>query len=46
MSDPSGWDDELDVLPDTLVEDTSTATNIDGGSNDARLIAERPPHWG
>lgn len=38
--------DELVVLPDTTTDDTDAGWGESGATNDDRLLADRPPHWG
>ncbi len=38
--------EDLVILPDTTVDDTDAGWGERHGSNDARLLDERPPHWG
>lgn len=45
MSNASGWEDELTVLPDVTTDETPVAWGEDDASNDDRLLNERPPHW-
>lgn len=43
---PAGWDDEPEILPDITSDEHATGWGDDADdSNDARLLAERPPHW-
>ncbi len=37
--------DELRVLPDQTRDDTDAGWGEHPTGNDARLLAERPPHW-
>lgn len=45
MTVDPGWDDGLDILPDTTSDERDPGDGRDDDSNDHRLIAERPPHW-
>lgn len=46
MSSTAGWEDDLEVLPDTTTDETAVGWGEDkDDDNDARLTAERPPHW-
>lgn len=45
MSTASGWEDDLVVLPDVTDDETAAGWGEEDGSNDARLVEERPPHW-
>lgn len=45
MSSASGWEDDLEVLPDITTDERPTGWGDDDASNDARLVEERPPHW-
>jgi hypothetical protein len=38
--------DDLVILPDQTRDDTDAGWGERGGSNDDRLLADRPPHWG
>jgi hypothetical protein len=40
-----GWNDDFVVLPDTTADEDAAGWGDDEGSNDDRLVAERPPHW-
>jgi hypothetical protein len=40
------FDDEPPVLPDQTRDDTDLGWGERHESNDARLIDDRPPHWG
>jgi hypothetical protein len=37
--------DDQPVLPDQTVDDTDEGWNDGSGSNDDRLLQDRPPHW-
>lgn len=39
-------DDDFVVLPEQTVDDTDQGWGDRPASNDDRLLAERPPHWG
>ncbi|MDG4768104.1 hypothetical protein O7632_29030 [Solwaraspora sp. WMMD406] len=39
-------DDDLPLPPERSVDDTDHGWGDQIGSNDERLLAERPPHWG
>ncbi|MEV0733549.1 hypothetical protein [Polymorphospora sp. NPDC050346] len=39
-------EDELVVLPEQTADDTDRGWGERPGSNDDRLLAERPPHYG
>jgi hypothetical protein len=39
-------DDDLVVLPEQTADDTDLGWGERPGSNDDRLLEERPPHWG
>jgi hypothetical protein len=41
----SRGDDDL-ILPDSTVDDTDVGWGERPASNDERLLADRPPHWG
>ncbi|HEU0041712.1 MAG TPA: hypothetical protein VFQ15_05120 [Jiangellaceae bacterium] len=42
----TSWDDDFEVLPDTTTDESAVGWNEDGDeTNDARLLADRPPHW-
>lgn len=48
MSTPSGWDDDLEILPDTTGDERAEGWGEDRPTpdeDDERLTAERPPHW-
>jgi hypothetical protein len=38
--------DELVILPDTTTDDTDAGWGERASTNDDRLLADRPPHWG
>jgi hypothetical protein len=38
--------DDLLILPDHTVDDTDAGWGELSASNDERLLADRPPHWG
>jgi hypothetical protein len=38
--------DDLEILPDQTGDDTDAGWGERTASNDDRLLAERPPHWG
>lgn len=38
-------DDDQPVLPDQTRDDTDRGWGEGAGSNDQRLLDERPPHW-
>jgi hypothetical protein len=38
--------DDLVILPDQTGDDTDAGWGERGASNDDRLLADRPPHWG
>jgi hypothetical protein len=38
--------DDLVILPDQTADDTDAGWGERGMSNDDRLLADRPPHWG
>lgn len=39
--------DDFEVLPDITTDEGVAGWNEDGDeTNDDRLLAERPPHWG
>jgi hypothetical protein len=38
--------DDLVILPDQTGDDTDAGWGERGVSNDDRLLADRPPHWG
>lgn len=38
-------DDDYPLLPEQTVDDTDRGWGDWSGSNDDRLLAERPPHW-
>lgn len=44
--DLAGMADDLVILPDTTVDDTDAGWGEYASGNDARLLADRPPHWG
>ena len=37
--------DELPVLPEQTTDDTDRSWGERAGSNDDRLLEDRPPHW-
>ena len=39
------WVDEDPVLPESTRDDTDAGWGESRRDNDARLLAERPPHW-
>ena len=39
-------DDDAPVLPDQTRDDTDQGWGERAGSNDDRLLEDRPPHWG
>jgi hypothetical protein len=46
LSDDGGpWVDDEPVLPTATLDDTDAGWGEPRGDNDARLLAERPPHW-
>ncbi|WP_165367652.1 hypothetical protein [Phytoactinopolyspora endophytica] len=45
MSTPNGWEDDLEILPDTTEDESSHGWGDEDSSNDRRLLDERPPHW-
>jgi hypothetical protein len=45
VSTLSGWEDDLEILPDTTEDESARGWGDDDGSNDHRLLDERPPHW-
>ncbi|MFK3984644.1 hypothetical protein ACI2K4_30260 [Micromonospora sp. NPDC050397] len=38
-------DDDFVVIPEQSVDDTDRGWGERSGSNDERLLADRPPHW-
>ncbi|MGC9667927.1 hypothetical protein ACNTMW_15395 [Planosporangium sp. 12N6] len=38
--------DDLVILPDQTGDDTDAGWGERASSNDERLLADRPPHWG
>ena len=38
--------DEVAVIPDQTADDTDRGWGEYADSNDDRLLADRPPHWG
>ena len=38
--------EETPLLPEQTRDDTDAGWGEESGSNDARLLADRPPHWG
>ncbi|GII21273.1 hypothetical protein Pme01_08700 [Planosporangium mesophilum] len=38
--------EDLVILPDQTGDDTDAGWGEHSGSNDDRLLADRPPHWG
>ncbi|GAA2578537.1 hypothetical protein GCM10010411_08800 [Actinomadura fulvescens] len=44
---PVELDDDLEILPDQTSDDTDTGWGEwrGGGSDDDRLLEDRPPHW-
>ena len=38
-------DEDLPVLPDQTLDDTDHGWAERGGTNDDRLLEDRPPHW-
>jgi hypothetical protein len=38
--------DDLVILPDQTGDDTDAGWGERGSTNDDRLLADRPPHWG
>jgi hypothetical protein len=38
--------DDFVILPDQTGDDTDTGWGERAASNDDRLLADRPPHWG
>lgn len=38
--------EDFEILPDSTMDDTDAGWGERAGGNDARLLAERPPHWG
>lgn len=41
-----GRDDDFVVLPDTTSDETDRGWGDDHEPDDARLLDDRPPHWG
>lgn len=41
----SGWDSDFEVLPDTTSDERDESQDDEDGSDDERLLTERPPHW-
>ncbi|WP_034591245.1 hypothetical protein [Hamadaea tsunoensis] len=37
--------DDAPILPDQTVDDTDAGWGESAGSNDDRLLEDRPPHW-
>lgn len=46
MGSTPEWEDDLEVLPDTTVDESPEGWGEDDDSNDRRLLEDRPPHWG
>lgn len=42
----SGWNSEFELLPDTTSDERGEDRDDEDESNDERLTADRPPHWG
>jgi hypothetical protein len=41
----TGWEDDLDVLPDTTSDERADGRGEAHESDDDHLERERPPHW-
>ncbi|GAB3213948.1 hypothetical protein ACQEU5_15585 [Marinactinospora thermotolerans] len=40
------FDDDFEVLPDVTADERGYGWGEPDHDNDARLLEERPPHWG
>jgi hypothetical protein len=45
LAEDEQWADDTPVLPETTRDDTDAGWGERASGNDARLLAERPPHW-